>query len=224
MTKTHDLIREKVADGYDIIYIGRKGDPEPEGAMGVAPDHVFLVENLDDIEALSIDNDKIAVTNQTTMSQWDTAHLMNAVKEKYPQAEIYNEICMATQTRQQAVAEQAKGADLCIVVGDPRSNNSNRLAQVAEEIAAPRRTASPMLQRFNANGLRVSRRWPSLPVHRRQRPSPRRSLSTWSTRKMIRRRGNPCARSVRIGFCRQLGSRDLHTCATDAHDRFVHGR
>ncbi len=135
VTKTHDLIREKVADGYDIIYIGRKGHPEPEGAMGVAPDHVFLVENLDDIEALSIDNDKIAVTNQTTMSQWDTAHLMNAVKEKYPQAEIYNEICMATQTRQQAVAEQAKGADLCIVVGDPRSNNSNRLAQVAEEIA-----------------------------------------------------------------------------------------
>jgi 4-hydroxy-3-methylbut-2-en-1-yl diphosphate reductase len=135
VTKTHDLIREKVADGYDIIYIGRKGHPEPEGAMGVAPGHVFLVENLDDIEALSIDNDKIAVTNQTTMSQWDTAHLMNAVKEKYPQAEIHNEICMATQTRQQAVAEQAKGADLCIVVGDPRSNNSNRLAQVAEEIA-----------------------------------------------------------------------------------------
>jgi 4-hydroxy-3-methylbut-2-enyl diphosphate reductase len=135
VTRTHDLIREKVAEGYDIVYIGRKGHPEPEGAVGVAPDHVFLVENLEDIEQLSLQNEKIAVTNQTTMSQWDTAHLMDAVKRKYPQAEIYNEICLATQMRQQAVAEQAKGADLCIVVGDPRSNNSNRLAQVAEEIA-----------------------------------------------------------------------------------------
>ncbi|MCF8566050.1 4-hydroxy-3-methylbut-2-enyl diphosphate reductase [Alicyclobacillus tolerans] len=135
VTRTHDLIRDRVALGYDIVYIGRKGHPEPEGAVGVAPEHVFLVENLDDIEQLEIHNDKIAVTNQTTMSQWDTADLMQAVQKKYPQAEVYNEICMATQTRQQAVAEGAKEADLCIVVGDPRSNNSNRLAQVSEQIA-----------------------------------------------------------------------------------------
>jgi 4-hydroxy-3-methylbut-2-en-1-yl diphosphate reductase len=135
VTRTHDLIRDRVKEGYDIIYIGRKGHPEPEGAVGVAPDHVHLVENQADIDALDLDNDKIAVTNQTTMSQWDTSDLMQAVKQKYPQAEIYNEICMATQTRQQAVAEEAKDADLCIVVGDPRSNNSNRLAQVSQEIA-----------------------------------------------------------------------------------------
>ncbi|GGI98860.1 4-hydroxy-3-methylbut-2-enyl diphosphate reductase [Alicyclobacillus cellulosilyticus] len=135
VTRTHDLIREKVAAGYEIVYIGRKGHPEPEGALGVAPGHVHLVENLDDVEALHLDGAKIAVTNQTTMSQWDTAELMAAVRRKYPQAEVYNEICLATQMRQQAVAEQARGADLCIVVGDPRSNNSNRLAQVAEEIA-----------------------------------------------------------------------------------------
>ncbi len=135
VTKTHDLIKEKVKDGYDIVYIGRKGHPEPEGAVGVAPEHVHLVENEDDVAKLSIVNPRIAITNQTTMSQWDTAELMMAVQEKYPQAEIHNEICMATQTRQQAVAEQAKDADLCIVVGDPRSNNSNRLAQVSEEIA-----------------------------------------------------------------------------------------
>jgi len=69
------------------------------------------------------------------MSQWDIRHIMNRLLEKYPHAEVHNEICMATQVRQEAVAEQAKGTDLCIVVGDPRSNNSNRLAQVAEEIA-----------------------------------------------------------------------------------------
>ncbi len=135
VTKTHDLIRDHVAEGYDIVYIGRKGHPEPEGAVGVAPDHVFLVENEEDVDALQLTNDKIAVTNQTTMSQWDTRELMEKVKQKYPQALVYNEICMATQTRQQAVAEQAKDADLCLVVGDPRSNNSNRLAQVSIEVA-----------------------------------------------------------------------------------------
>lgn len=138
VTKTHDLIREKVAAGYDIVYIGRKGHPEPEGAAGVAPHAVHLVDTMADVAALALDNPRIAVTNQTTMSQWDTAALMAAVKEKYPMAEIHNEICMATQTRQQAVAEQAKDAQLCIVVGDPRSNNSNRLAQVSEEIAGIR--------------------------------------------------------------------------------------
>lgn len=135
VTRTHDLIRDRVEMGYDIIYIGRKGHPEPEGAFGVAPAHVHLVENLEDVQELTLENEKIAITNQTTMSQWDTSALMQAVKQKYPQAEIYNEICMATQTRQQAVAQQAKEADLCIVVGDPRSNNSNRLAQVSQEIA-----------------------------------------------------------------------------------------
>ncbi|MCL6636376.1 MAG: 4-hydroxy-3-methylbut-2-enyl diphosphate reductase [Alicyclobacillus sp.] len=138
VTRTHDLIREKAAQGYDIVYIGRRGHPEPEGAMGVAPGRVHLVERSADVDALQLDNPKIAVTNQTTMSQWDTAELMAAVCRKYPQAEVFNEICMATQLRQQAVAEQARGADLCIVVGDPRSNNSNRLAQVAEEIAGTR--------------------------------------------------------------------------------------
>lgn len=135
VTKTHDLILDKVTQGYDIVYIGRKGHPEPEGAVGVAPSRVHLVENLHDVAFLAISNENIVVTNQTTMSQWDTAELMNAVKDKYPSAEIHNEICMATQLRQQAVADQAKDADLCIVVGDPRSNNSNRLAQVSQEIA-----------------------------------------------------------------------------------------
>jgi 4-hydroxy-3-methylbut-2-enyl diphosphate reductase len=136
VTKTHNLIREKVAEGYEIIYIGKQGHPEPEGAQGVAPGHVHLVENEEDILALPFqDSDKLLVTNQTTMSQWDTKHLMNKVLEKYPRVEIYNEICLATQERQEAVAQQAVGTDLVIVVGDPKSNNSNRLAQVAMDIA-----------------------------------------------------------------------------------------
>ncbi|TYS28186.1 4-hydroxy-3-methylbut-2-enyl diphosphate reductase [Bacillus pumilus] len=135
VTKTHELISEKTADGYDIIYIGKKGHPEPEGAVGVAPDKVHLVETEADIEALDLTSDKLLITNQTTMSQWDVHDLMELIKEKYPHVEYHQEICLATQVRQEAVSEQAGQADLTIVVGDPKSNNSNRLAQVSMEIA-----------------------------------------------------------------------------------------
>ncbi|RAP75436.1 4-hydroxy-3-methylbut-2-enyl diphosphate reductase [Paenibacillus montanisoli] len=135
VTKTHDLIREKAADGYEVIYIGKKGHPEPEGAIGIAPEHVHLIERETEIDSLKLTSENIIITNQTTMSQWDIKHLINKLIEKFPTAEIHNEICLATQVRQEAVAEQAKEAELCIVVGDPRSNNSNRLAQVSEEIA-----------------------------------------------------------------------------------------
>ncbi|MDN4493249.1 4-hydroxy-3-methylbut-2-enyl diphosphate reductase [Ureibacillus aquaedulcis] len=135
VTVTHDLIREKSAEGYDIIYIGKKGHPEPEGAIGVAPDHVHLVQSEQDIENLQLNNDKLLVTNQTTMSQWDVKAAMDNLKVKYPHIQIHEEICLATQVRQEAVAEQAGKADLLIVVGDPKSNNSNRLTQVSEEIA-----------------------------------------------------------------------------------------
>ncbi|MGF9906871.1 4-hydroxy-3-methylbut-2-enyl diphosphate reductase [Brevibacillus porteri] len=135
VTKTHDLIREKVAEGYHVLYIGKKGHPEPEGAMGIAPDHVHLVQKLEELDALDLPTDKLIVTNQTTMSQWDVKHLMDAILKRFPGVEVHNEICLATQVRQEAVAEQVGEADLCLVVGDPRSNNSNRLAQVSEEIA-----------------------------------------------------------------------------------------
>lgn len=135
VTVTHDLIAEKTAEGYDIIYIGKKGHPEPEGAIGVSPDHVHLVQHIPDIDALDIHTDKLLVTNQTTMSQWDVLSLMEALKIKYPHIEVHEEICLATQVRQEAVAKQADQAELLIVVGDPMSNNSNRLTQVSEEIA-----------------------------------------------------------------------------------------
>ncbi|HWL22962.1 MAG TPA: 4-hydroxy-3-methylbut-2-enyl diphosphate reductase [Ureibacillus sp.] len=135
VTVTHDLIREKSKEGYDIIYIGKKGHPEPEGAIGVAPNHVHLVQNVEDVDKLQLDNPKLLVTNQTTMSQWDVKTAMDYLKQKYPHIEVHEEICQATQVRQEAVAQQAGQADLTIVVGDPMSNNSNRLAQVSEEIA-----------------------------------------------------------------------------------------
>ncbi|MDM5302523.1 4-hydroxy-3-methylbut-2-enyl diphosphate reductase [Bacillus subtilis] len=135
VTKTHNLILEMKEKGYHVIYIGKKGHPEPEGAVGVSPEIVHLVETEEDVKNLDIQAEKLIVTNQTTMSQWDVHDIMELVQEKYPHVEYHQEICLATQVRQEAVSEQAKKADLTIVVGDPKSNNSNRLAQVSEEIA-----------------------------------------------------------------------------------------
>ncbi len=138
VTKTHDLVTELVAQGYQIIYIGKKGHPEPEGVIGEAPESVHLVETTADLDTLPERvrmASRLAVTNQTTLSQWDTERLIAEIARRYPHVEVYNEICKATQLRQEAVARLAKGADLTIVVGDPRSNNTNRLVQVAEELA-----------------------------------------------------------------------------------------
>jgi 4-hydroxy-3-methylbut-2-en-1-yl diphosphate reductase len=138
VTKTHDLVRDLVARDYLILYIGKKGHPEPEGVIGEAPDRVLLVENESDLATIPerfTQAERLAVTTQTTLSQWDTAALIEAIQARFPQVEVYNEICRATQVRQEAVARMAVGADLTIVVGDPRSNNTNRLVQVAEERA-----------------------------------------------------------------------------------------
>ncbi|WP_040228821.1 4-hydroxy-3-methylbut-2-enyl diphosphate reductase [Bhargavaea cecembensis] len=135
VSSTHDLIKEKTDDGYEVIYIGKKDHPEPEGALGVAPGKVHLIQTLEEADALEVSADRLIVTNQTTMSQWDVAHIMERLKERFPQLEVHKEICMATQVRQEAVATQAGETDLLIVVGDPKSNNSNRLTQVSVEIA-----------------------------------------------------------------------------------------
>lgn len=138
VTVTHDLVRELVAKGFYIIYVGKKGHPEPEGVMGEIPGHVSLVETEADVDALALtpeQEQKIAVSTQTTLSKWDTQRVIRYIKDRYPHAEVHIDICAATQTRQEAVASQARDADLTIVVGDPRSNNTNRLVQVSEELA-----------------------------------------------------------------------------------------
>src|SRR5262249_45221233 len=102
------------------------------------PDHASLVETEADVDRLQLtpeQEQKIAVSTQTTLSQWDTRRVIQYIKQCYPHAEIHIDICAATQTRQEAVAKQARGADLTIVVGDSRSNNTNRLVQVSEELA-----------------------------------------------------------------------------------------
>ncbi len=138
VTRTHDLVRDLVANGYYILYICKKGHPEPEGVLGEVPGHISLIEDEADVDALELapaQQEKLAIATQTTLSQWDTRRVIQYIKERYPHVEVHIDICAATQTRQEAVASQAKGADLTIVVGDPRSNNTNRLVQVSEELA-----------------------------------------------------------------------------------------
>ncbi len=138
VTKTHELVTDLVSQGYYILYVGKKGHPEPEGVMGEIPGHVSLIETEADVDELQLtpaQEQKIAVSTQTTLSQWDTRRVIQYIKERYPHAEVHIDICAATQTRQEAVADQAKGADLTVVVGDPRSNNTNRLVQVSQELA-----------------------------------------------------------------------------------------
>lgn len=138
VSKTHDLVRVLVERGYYILYIGKKGHPEPEGVIGEVPGHISLIENEADVDALRLapeQEQKLAISTQTTLSQWDTRRIIEYIKSRYPQAEVHIDICAATQTRQEAVVAQAKGADLTVVVGDARSNNTNRLVQVSEELA-----------------------------------------------------------------------------------------
>jgi 4-hydroxy-3-methylbut-2-enyl diphosphate reductase len=134
VVRTHDLVRELAERGYDVVYIGRHGHPEPEGVIGEAPGRVHLVETLEDVERLEVSNPRLAVTCQTTLSVWDTDALIEAVRRRWPRVEVHNEICRATQERQEAAVEAASHVDLVIVVGSARSSNSNRLVEVVRKL------------------------------------------------------------------------------------------
>jgi 4-hydroxy-3-methylbut-2-enyl diphosphate reductase len=134
VVRTHDLVKDLAQKGYEVVYIGRKGHPEPEGVVGEAVGKVHLVQDPQDIDALDIKSDRVAVTCQTTLSVWDTEDMIGKVKARYPQAEVHNEICRATQERQEAAVEAAKDVDLVIVVGSPRSSNSLRLVEVVKKL------------------------------------------------------------------------------------------
>lgn len=152
--KTHDVIKEKLEDGYDVIYIGKQNHPEPEGAIGINPKRIHLVSSLDDITNLKLNNNKLCITNQTTMSVWDTAKIMREAKKIYPDLVTINEICSSTSMRQEAVSEMAKLCELTVVVGDPKSNNTNRLVEISETIAGTTAIRINRLEELDINLLK----------------------------------------------------------------------
>jgi 4-hydroxy-3-methylbut-2-enyl diphosphate reductase len=136
VTRTHDLVRNLTAGGYHVVYIGKRGHPEPAGVLGVAPQQTTLIETIEEVEALDFPpGTRLAVTCQTTLSMWDTQAIIDRLSERFPQIEVHNEICRATQERQEAAVLAAPDVDCVVVVGSQRSSNSRRLVQVVEELA-----------------------------------------------------------------------------------------
>jgi 4-hydroxy-3-methylbut-2-en-1-yl diphosphate reductase len=136
VTKVHMEVAKMRREGREIIMIGHAGHPEVEGTMGQADEGMYLVETVDDVQRLQVRSpDLLAYVSQTTLSVDDTADVIKALKQRFPQiAEPKKgDICYATTNRQEAVKFMAPQVDLVIVVGSPNSSNSNRLREVAQK-------------------------------------------------------------------------------------------
>lgn len=140
VTKVHLEVTRHCRAGRDVVLIGHAGHPEVEGTMGqwlaeAGLGTIYLVEDLDDVDKLVVGQpENFAYTTQTTLSVDDTRDVIEALKTKYPaiQGPRHDDICYATQNRQDAVRELTEQADLVLVVGSPNSSNSNRLRELAE--------------------------------------------------------------------------------------------
>ena len=135
VTKVHVEVSKMRAEGREIIMIGHKGHPEVEGTMGQSAGGMYLVETVDDVAHLEVPNPSLlAYVTQTTLSVDDAATIVNALREKFPEivGPKKDDICYATQNRQDAVRALAKDCDLVLVVGSVTSSNSNRLRELAE--------------------------------------------------------------------------------------------
>ncbi|WKB55224.1 4-hydroxy-3-methylbut-2-enyl diphosphate reductase [Eleftheria terrae] len=137
VTKVHVEVAKLHKEGYEFIMIGHKGHPEVEGTMGQLSDGIYLVEEVADVARIEVrDPTRLAVVTQTTLSVDDAAEIMAAVKARFPQVREpkQQDICYATQNRQDAVKVLAPQVDIVIVVGSPTSSNSNRLREVASRL------------------------------------------------------------------------------------------
>lgn len=138
--KVHVEVSKLHQEGYEFIMIGHRGHPEVEGTMGQLDQGIHLVDSLEDVEKLvPKQTEKLAVVTQTTLSVDDAAMIMQALKKRFPQIREpkQQDICYATQNRQDAVKLLSNQVDIVIVVGSPTSSNSNRLREVAERCGTP---------------------------------------------------------------------------------------
>jgi len=137
VTKVHLETKKAAKDGFDILLVGHEGHDEVEGTKGEALDRTKVVDLPSDVQALPEGDRPIFVVTQTTLSVDDTRDTIDAIRARYPEAEIRNDICYATTNRQAAVREIASRADLVIVIGSANSSNSVRLAEVAKSMGKP---------------------------------------------------------------------------------------
>ena len=137
VTKVHVAVAKLRKEGYDFLMIGHKGHPEVEGTMGQLTDGIYLVEDVADVARVQVaQSDKLAVVTQTTLSVDDAAEILRAVQLRFPKVRLpkQQDICYATQNRQDAVKVLAPTVDILIVVGSPTSSNSNRLRELAQRL------------------------------------------------------------------------------------------
>jgi 4-hydroxy-3-methylbut-2-enyl diphosphate reductase len=137
VTKVHVEVAKLAKEGYEFIMIGHKGHPEVEGTMGQLESGIHLVEDVADVARVApAQTEKLAVVTQTTLSVDDAAEIAAAVKARFPNAREpkQQDICYATQNRQDAVKVMSPQVDVVIVVGSPTSSNSNRLREVARKL------------------------------------------------------------------------------------------
>ncbi|HWI11639.1 MAG TPA: 4-hydroxy-3-methylbut-2-enyl diphosphate reductase, partial [Burkholderiaceae bacterium] len=137
VTKVHVEVAKLHKLGYDFIMIGHKGHPEVEGTMGQLTEGIYLVEDVADVATVQVAQAaKLAVVTQTTLSVDDAAEILAAVKRRFPgvREPKQQDICYATQNRQDAVKVLAPTVDVVIVVGSPTSSNSNRLRELAQRL------------------------------------------------------------------------------------------
>lgn len=132
--KTHDLIKAYLDQGKEILYIGKSGHPESEGALSIDHEHIYLIETKNDIDKLDANLDYV-ITNQTTMSLYDVYDLCEYAKAKLVNLIIAKETCQATTVRQEAIAKISDDVDVIFIVGDPHSNNTKKLASIAQDKA-----------------------------------------------------------------------------------------
>ncbi len=140
VTKVHVEVKKMREAGQEIVMIGHKGHPEVEGTMGQSDTGMYLVDGVEDVAKLQVtDPDKLAYVTQTTLSVDDAARMVDALKARFPgiRGPKKDDICYATQNRQDAVKKLAADCDLVIVVGSPNSSNSNRLREVARNMGLP---------------------------------------------------------------------------------------
>lgn len=130
--KTHDLMKDKLQQGYEILYIGKKGHPEAEGAISIDTEHIHLISTQQDIDQMN-PNKSYIITNQTTMSLYDVYDLCEYAKKTLPHVEIEKETCTATKVRQEAIGNIEDDVDIVFIVGDPHSNNTQKLASIASQ-------------------------------------------------------------------------------------------
>tara|TARA_Y100000814_G_scaffold77776_1_gene49869 strand:+ start:171 stop:833 length:663 start_codon:yes stop_codon:yes gene_type:complete len=131
VTKVHLEAKKAAREDFDILLVGHDGHDEVQGTKGEAPERTSVVDSEDDVAKLKATDKPIFVVTQTTLSVEDTRGTIDAIRGRFPDAEIRNDICYATTNRQLAVKELAGDADLVIVVGSENSSNSVRLVEVA---------------------------------------------------------------------------------------------